>query len=53
MLRGKLAVCVLFIGSFICLSNSNIFATDIDTDLIFADMCEMCHGLMVRAPNRA
>ncbi len=45
MLRSKIIViCFLFAGLVFCLSLSNIFADDIDTDQIFADNCEMCHG---------
>ena len=44
MLRSKIILCFLFVGSFFLLSNSNIFAYSVDTDQIFADICEMCHG---------
>ncbi len=44
MLRSKIIVCFLFVGSFFLLSNSNIFAYSVDTDQIFVDNCEMCHG---------
>ncbi len=44
MLRSKIIVCFLFVGSFFLLSNSNIFAYSVDTDQIFVDICEMCHG---------
>ncbi len=44
MLRSKIIVCFLFVGSFFLLSNSNIFAYSVDTDQIFVDKCEMCHG---------
>ncbi len=45
MLRSKIVViCFLFAGLVFCLSLSNTFAGDIDTDAIFIDTCEMCHG---------
>jgi mono/diheme cytochrome c family protein len=44
MLRSKIIVCFLFVGSFFLLSNSNIYAYAVDTDQIFVDKCEMCHG---------
>ncbi len=44
MLRSKLVVSILFVGSLVCLNNSSLFAGTIDTDQIYADIYEMCHG---------
>lgn len=45
MLRSKIIViCFLFAGLVFCLSLSNIFADDIDTDIIYAEKCALCHG---------
>ncbi len=44
-MRSKIVViCFLFAGLVFCLSLSSTFAGDIDTDAIFVDTCEMCHG---------
>ena len=42
MLKSIVAVSFLFVVSLVCLNNSNVFA--VDTDQIYADKCEMCHG---------
>jgi len=45
MLRRKIIViCFLFAGLVFCLSLSNTFAGDIDTDEIYAEKCALCHG---------
>ena len=42
LLRSKVAFFILFVGFCICLSNAKTFA--VDTDQIYTDKCEMCHG---------
>ncbi len=45
MLRSKIiGMCFLFTGLVFCLSLSNTFAGDIDTDEIYAEKCALCHG---------
>lgn len=44
MLRSIMAVSFLFVVSVFCLCNTNLFADPIDTDLIYAEKCALCHG---------
>jgi len=43
-LRSKAIVSFLFSGSLFCLSFSNTFADEVDTDAIYAEKCALCHG---------
>ncbi len=42
MFRFKLVALILFAVSSFCLVNTSAFA--VDTDTIYAEKCEMCHG---------
>lgn len=42
MLRNVIAISFLFVVSFICMNNSNVFA--VDTEEIYAEKCALCHG---------
>ncbi|MDR4506423.1 MAG: cytochrome c [Candidatus Scalindua sp.] len=42
MFRLKMIALILFTGFSICLLSTHAFA--IDTDTIYAEKCEMCHG---------
>ncbi len=38
------AVSLLFLGSIFCLSFQSTYANEIDTDVIYAEKCALCHG---------
>lgn len=43
-MRSKAIVSFLFLGSLFCLSFSNTFAGEVDTNTIYAEKCALCHG---------
>jgi mono/diheme cytochrome c family protein len=43
-LRSRAIVCFIFSGLIFCLSLSNTLAGDIDTAVIYAEKCALCHG---------
>jgi mono/diheme cytochrome c family protein len=38
------AASLLFLGSIFCLSLQSTYANEIDTDVIYAEKCALCHG---------
>ncbi|MGR3173800.1 MAG: c-type cytochrome [Candidatus Scalindua sp.] len=43
-MRSKVIVCFLFSGLILCLSFTNTLASEIDTAVIYAEKCALCHG---------
>lgn len=43
-MKSMVIVCSLFTGLLYCLSLSNAYADEVDTETIYAEKCALCHG---------
>ncbi len=40
----SMVISLFFLGSIFCISIQNTYADEIDTDVIYAEKCALCHG---------